>query len=48
MHSTLWNIAPPPVIDGTKWVRFRDTYLNAGLCACAAGPQLRLATRERT
>ena len=35
-------------IDGTQWVRFRDTYLAAGLCACAAGAQLRLATRERT
>ncbi len=35
-------------IDGTKWVRFRDTYLNAGLHACAAGTQLRLNIRQPT
>ena len=29
-------------IDGTKWVRWRDIYLNAGLAATAAAPQLRL------
>jgi hypothetical protein len=29
-------------IDGTQWVRFRDTYLRTGLHACAAGVQLRL------
>jgi hypothetical protein len=33
-------------IDGTKWVRWRDTYLNAGLAAAAAAPQLRLETIE--
>jgi hypothetical protein len=27
-------------IDVTQWVRFRDTYLNQGLHACAAGAQL--------
>jgi hypothetical protein len=31
-------------IDGTQWVRFRDTYLRQGLHACAAGQQLRLPT----
>jgi hypothetical protein len=31
-------------IDGTQWVRFRDTYLRQGLQACAAGAQLRLDT----
>jgi hypothetical protein len=31
-------------VDGTQWVRFRDTYLRRGLDACAAGPQLRLTT----
>jgi hypothetical protein len=31
-------------IDGTQWVRFRDTYLAAGLHACAAGEQLRLTS----
>jgi hypothetical protein len=29
-------------IDGTQWVRFRNTYLTSGLPACAAGAQLRL------
>jgi hypothetical protein len=29
-------------IDGTKWVRFRNTYLSSGLYACASGVQLRL------
>ena len=34
-------------IDGTQWVRFRDTYLQTGLDACAAGAQLRIQTRPR-
>jgi hypothetical protein len=29
-------------IDGTKWVRWRDIYLDAGIVATAAAPQLRL------
>jgi hypothetical protein len=29
-------------IDGTKWVRWRDIYLPAGILATAAAPQLRL------
>jgi hypothetical protein len=29
-------------IDGTQWVRYRDTYLRDGLHACGAGAQLRL------
>jgi hypothetical protein len=29
-------------IDGTKWVRFRNSYLTSGLHACASGVQLRL------
>jgi hypothetical protein len=29
-------------VDGTKWVRWRDIYLNAGIAATAAAPQLRL------
>ena len=33
-------------IDGTKWVRWRDIYLNAGLAATAAAPQLRLDAIE--
>ena len=32
-------------IDGTQWVRFRDTYLTTGLHSCAAGAQLRLNTQ---
>jgi hypothetical protein len=31
-------------IDGTQWVRFRNTYLTSGLHACASGVQLRLST----
>ena len=34
-------------IDGTQWVRFRDTHLKTGLDACAAGAQLRIQTRPR-
>ncbi len=30
-------------IDGTQWVRYRETYLRHGLHACGAGTQLRLA-----
>jgi hypothetical protein len=35
-------------IDGTQWVRYRDTYLRDGLRACAAGTQLRLQTTSAT
>jgi hypothetical protein len=35
-------------IDGTKWVRWRDIYLNAGLTATAAAPQLRLDAITKT
>jgi hypothetical protein len=28
-------------VDGTKWVRWRDIYLNAGIAATATAPQLR-------
>ena len=29
-------------VDGTKWVRFRDRYLDAGLASCAQPAQTRL------
>ncbi len=35
-------------IDGTKWVRFRNTYLTSGLHACASGVQLRLTDAPGT
>jgi len=31
-------------IDGTAWVRYRDTHPADGLAACAQGPQLRMAS----
>lgn len=37
-------------VDGTKWTKWRTTYLNGGLAAVQAPPQLRLevAPNERT
>lgn len=34
-------------VDGTKWARFRDTYMAEGIAAVGAGQQLRIAAASQ-